>query len=75
MLQYTPPGLRGSTLGRGAMAAQQTLDLFILVRVRAPQPGFFLKGCCARMADAGRAQQPIFILGSYYNVCITRINA
>ena len=25
-------------MGRGAMAAQQTLDLFILVRIRAPQP-------------------------------------
>ena len=27
-----------STLGRGAMVAQRTLDPFILVRIRAPQP-------------------------------------
>lgn len=26
------------TLGRGAMVAQRTLDPFILVRIRAPQP-------------------------------------
>jgi hypothetical protein len=50
MLQYgaLAPGLfmeRAKTLrkayplGRGAMVAQQTLDLFILVRIRTPQPG------------------------------------
>jgi hypothetical protein len=37
MLQYTPLCSR-ELLGHGAMAAQQTLDLFILVRVRMPQP-------------------------------------
>jgi hypothetical protein len=36
MLKYLP--LEGNPLmGRGAMAAQQTLNLFILVRIRAPQ--------------------------------------
>lgn len=30
----TPTGLLG--MGRGAMAAQQTLDLYILVRIRRP---------------------------------------
>jgi hypothetical protein len=29
-------------MGRGAMAAHQTLNLWILVRFRAPQPGSFL---------------------------------
>ncbi len=40
MLQLPPPVLQALLLGRGAMAAQQTLDLFILVRVRTPQPNF-----------------------------------
>ena len=31
--------LPGVVMGHGAMAAQQTLDLFILVRIRMPQPG------------------------------------
>ena len=37
MLQYTPLCSR-ELLGHGATVAQQTLDLFILVRVRMPQP-------------------------------------
>ena len=38
MLQYSPLIPRGIPLGRGAMVAQRTLDPFILVRIRAPQP-------------------------------------
>ena len=30
-------------LGRGAMVAQRTLDPFILVRIRAPQPAVFFE--------------------------------
>ena len=36
MIQYSPPKM-WAILGRGATAAQQTLDLFILVRIRTPQ--------------------------------------
>ena len=32
------PGSRVAPLGRGAMVAQRTLDPYILVRIRAPQP-------------------------------------
>jgi hypothetical protein len=39
MIQYSPPGyFRGEYLGRGAMVARRTLNPFILVRIRAPQP-------------------------------------
>ncbi len=37
MIKYHTPGKRAFQLGHGAMAAQQTLDLFILVRARMPQ--------------------------------------
>jgi hypothetical protein len=37
MIKYHTPGIPGGILGHGAMAAQQTLDLFILVRARMPQ--------------------------------------
>ena len=38
MLQYSPLEFVGINLGRGAMVAQRTLNPFILVRIRAPQP-------------------------------------
>ena len=38
MLQYGTPGPRVALLGRGAMVAQRTLNPYILVRIRAPQP-------------------------------------
>jgi hypothetical protein len=39
MIQFSALFPRGETLGRGAMVAQRTLDPFILVRIRTPQPG------------------------------------
>lgn len=42
MIQYASPvclvAAGGVLLGRGARVAQRTLDPFILVRIRAPQP-------------------------------------
>ena len=38
MLQYSPLDSPTATMGRGAMVAQRTLDPYILVRIRAPQP-------------------------------------
>ena len=38
-LLTTPDG--SGLLGRSAMAAHQTLDLWILVRIQAPQPVFY----------------------------------
>ena len=41
MLQYSPLGFPAAVMGRGAMVAQRTLDPYILVRIRAPQPYCF----------------------------------
>lgn len=38
MLQFCLPGYR-ALMGRGATVAQRTLDPYILVRIRTPQPG------------------------------------
>jgi hypothetical protein len=44
VIQFPTLARPGRLLGHGAMAAQQTLDLFILVRIRMPQPVNYKNG-------------------------------
>lgn len=53
MIQFNPL-MTGHTkmsnlLGRCVMVARQTLDLFVLVRTRAPQPGMGSRGIMQRL--------------------------